>query len=211
VPASASANGVTDAGQRVTLSTEVLLDGVSLTRGQQTIPRAADAYAPLGITLTARYESVTFTGTDAQNLIDQAKRRFGGARPAGADLVYVLTSKDIPADGNAAVAGLADCIGGVRYPERAFGVGEVFTEDMPVGPLTFYADATAKIAAHELGHRMGGHHHYGNCAEATQGEQEVSEGSPCTLMFNFADFHSIHFSTLNGAVVRGHAVDFASP
>ena len=58
---------------------------------------------------------------------------------------------------------------------------------------------------------MGGHHHYGNCAEATQGEQEVSEGSPCTLMFNFADFHSIHFSTLNGAVVRGHAVDFASP
>jgi hypothetical protein len=58
---------------------------------------------------------------------------------------------------------------------------------------------------------MGGHHHYGNCAEGTKGTQEVFEGSPCTLMFNFVDFQSIHFSTLNGTVVRGHAVDFASP
>jgi hypothetical protein len=212
VPASVSVRGVTDAGQQVELSTVVLLDGVSQARGEDAMARAADSYAPLGITLTARYEQVAFSGDDAQGLIDQAKQRFGGQRPAGADLVYVLTPKDIQADGNTAVAGLADCIGGVRFPERAFAVGEVFSsEDLPVGPLTFYADATAKIAAHELGHLMGGHHHYGNCAEATKGEQEVMEGSPCTLMFNFADFQSIHFSALNAQVVRGHAVDFASP
>ena len=144
-------------------------------------------------------------------MIDQAKQRFGGARPAGSDLVYVLTAKDIQAGGNTGVAGLADCIGGVRFPDRAFAVGEVFEEDLPIGPLTFYADATAKIAAHELGHLMGGHHHYANCAEGVKSEQEVLEGSPCTLMSNFVDFQSIHFSTANSAVVRGHAVSFASP
>jgi hypothetical protein len=212
VPAGISIKGVTDAGQDVTLSTTVLLDGVSQARGEDAMARAADAYAPLGITLTATYQSVAFSGDDAQGLIDQAKARFGGVRPAGSDLVYVLTAKDIQASGNTGVAGLADCIGGVRFPERAFAVGEVFaSEDLPVGPITFYADATAKIAAHELGHLMGGHHHYANCAEATKSEQEVFEGSPCTLMFNFADFQSIHFSTVNAQVVRGHAVDFASP
>jgi hypothetical protein len=212
VPASVSVNGVTDEGQQVGLATTVLLDGVTRAQAEPVMARAADSYAPLGIALIATYEAVTFTGDDAQGLIDQAKQRFGGVRPAGSDLVYVLTAKDIQAGGNTGVAGLADCIGGVRYPEHAFAVGEVFTsEDLPIGPLTFYADATAKIAAHELGHLMGGHHHYGNCAEGTKGTQEVFEASPCTLMFNFVDFQSIHFSTANGAVVRGHAVDFASP
>ena len=212
VPASVSVNGVTDAGQQVTLSTTVLLDGVTQAQAERSMARAADAYAPLGIALTATYQTVSFGGDDAQGLIDQAKARFGGVRPAGSDLVYVLTAKDIQAGGNTGVAGLADCIGGVKYPEHAFAVGEVFTgERTPFGPLTLYADATAKIAAHELGHLMGGHHHYGNCAEGVKGTQELLEGSPCTLMFNFVDFQSIHFSTLNGTVVRGHAVDFASP
>jgi len=211
VPASTSVNGVTDDGQAVQLTTRVLLDGVSQARGQEAFARAADSYAPLGITLTASYETVSFSGDDAPNLIEQAKARFGGSRPAGSDLVYVLTAKDIQADGNTGVAGLADCIGGVRFPDHAFAVGEVFEEDVPIGPLTFYADATAKIAAHELGHLMGGHHHYANCAEGVKSEQEVMEGSPCTLMSNFVDFQSIHFGTLNGQIVRGHAISFASP
>lgn len=211
VPASTSVNGVTDDGRTVQLTTRVLLDGVDQAKAQEAMTRAADAYAPLGVALTASYETVSFSGDDAPNLIAQAKARFGGARPAGSDLVYVMTTKDIQADGNAGVAGLADCIGGVRFADRAFAVGEVFEEDVPIGPLTFYADATAKIAAHELGHLMGGHHHYANCAEGVKSEQEVLEGSPCTLMSNFVDFQSINFSTLNGQVVRGHSVSFASP
>jgi hypothetical protein len=211
VPASTSVSGVTDDGQTVELATRVLLDGVSQARAQEVFARAADSYAPLGVTLTASYETVSFSGDDAPNLIAQAKSRFGGVRPAGSDLVYVLTAKDIQADGNAAVAGLADCIGGVRFADHAFAVGEVFDEDLPIGPLTFYADATAKIAAHELGHLMGGHHHYANCAEGVKSEQEVMEGSPCTLMSNFVDFQSIHFGTVNGQIVRGHAISFASP
>jgi Metallo-peptidase family M12B Reprolysin-like len=211
VPASTSVNGVTDQGQQVQLATRVLLDGVTQAKAQEAMTRAADSYAPLGVTLTATYETVSFSGDDAQGLIDQAKSRFGGGRPAGSDLVYVLTGKDIQAGGNTGVAGLADCIGGVRFADRAFAVGEVFEEDLPIGPLTFYADATAKIAAHELGHLMGGHHHYANCAEGVKSEQEVLEGSPCTLMSNFVDFQSIHFSSVNGPVVRGHAISFASP
>ena len=154
VPASASVQGITDEGQQVELSTIVLLDGVSKARGQEVMARAADAYAPASVTLTSRFERVAFAGDDAQGLIDQAKARFGGQRPGRTDLVYVLTAKDIQLDGNTGVAGLADCIGGVRFPERAFAVGE--------------------------------------------------EG-------NFVDFDSIHFSMLNRQVVRGHAVDFASP
>lgn len=210
-PASTSVNGVTDEGQAVELAARVLLDGVDQAQAQEAMTRAADSYAPLGVTLTATYETVSFSGDDAQGLIDQAKQRFGGARPAGSDLVYVLTAKDIQASGNTGVAGLADCIGGVRYADHAFAVGEVFEEDVPIGPLTFYTDATAKIAAHELGHLMGGHHHYANCAEGVKSEQEVLQGSPCTLMSNFVDFQSIHFSTANSAVVRGHAISFASP
>ena len=211
VPASTSVSGVTDDGQQVELATRVLLDGVSQAQAQEAMARAADSYAPLGVTLTATFEAVSLSGDDAQGLIDQAKARFGGARPAGSDLVYVLTAKDIQAGGNTGVAGLADCIGGVRFANHAFAVGEVFEEDVPIGPLTFYSDATAKIAAHELGHLMGGHHHYANCAEGVKSEQEVLEGSPCTLMSNFVDFQSIHFSTVNSGVVRGHAVSFASP
>jgi hypothetical protein len=211
VPASTSVNGVTDDGQQVELATRVLLDGVSQAQAQEAMTRAADSYAPLGVTLTATYETVSLSGDDAQGLIDQAKARFGGARPAGSDLVYVLTAKDIQAGGNTGVAGLADCIGGVRFADHAFAVGEVFEEDVPIGPLTFYSDATAKIAAHELGHLMGGHHHYANCAEGVKSEQEILEGSPCTLMSNFVDFQSIHFATANAQVVRGHAVSFASP
>src|SRR5688500_7287367 len=81
VPARTSVNRVTDAGQPVRLSTRVLLDGVSQAQGQQAFARAADSYAPLGVTLTATYESVSFGGDDAQGLIDQAKARFGGVRP----------------------------------------------------------------------------------------------------------------------------------
>ena len=211
VPASTSVQGITDGGPQVQLATRVLLDGVDLATAQRAMTRAADSYAPLGVTLTATYESVSFSGDDAQGLIDQAKQRFGGARPAGSDLVYVITGKDIQASGNTGVAGLADCIGGVRYANHAFAVGEVFEENVPLGPLTLYTDATAKIIAHELGHLMGGHHHYANCAEGVKSEKEVLEGSPCTLMSNFVDFQSIHFSTLNGGVVRGHSVSFASP
>ena len=154
-------------GDPVNLDVRVLTDGVSAGRAGAVMQTAAQPYAPLNIDLVPSFEAVSFSGTDAQGLIDQAKARFGGAVPAGIDLVYVLTDKDIEADGQTAVAGLADCIGGVAFDDSAFAVGEDFSPEdaSAIGPATLAGNLTAKVAAHELGHLMGGHHHYANCAE----------------------------------------------
>ena len=193
----------------VGLEARVLLDGVSLARGQQVFQVARNSYAPLGINLTGTFETVSFDGTNAQGLIDQSKDRFGGTRPAGTDLVYTLTNKDIQLDGQTAVAGLADCIGGVAFPSRAFAVGENFsTDEASLLGIPIAGQLTAKVAAHEIGHLMGGHHHYANCVEGLLSEFP-GELSPCTLMFNAVDLASLNFATLNGLVVKGHGQLYA--
>ncbi|MGB1557886.1 MAG: zinc-dependent metalloprotease family protein [Oceanococcaceae bacterium] len=187
----------------VTLDVRVLLDGVSLQRGQDIMDRAADSYSNLGITVVNSYESVSLAGTEAQELIDQAKTYYGGQRPAGIDVVYVLTSKEF-----GTLAGLADCIGGVKYADRAFGVGEA-GDDSPLNLLVYNlgTNMAAGTAAHEIGHLLGGHHHYANCVENAL----AIGGAPCSLMFNVGDFSSSGFSLLNGIVVRGHAQAYATP
>lgn len=193
----------------VGLQMRVLLDGVSLARGQQIIGLVGQSYAPLGVTVVPSFQSVSFNGDDAEGLIQQSKALFGGVRPAGIDVVYTLTSKDISAGGNNAVAGLADCIGGVAFPDRAFAVGEELDPDSTgVGGLVIAANLSAKVASHEVGHLFGGHHQYANCVEGLLSELGA-ELSPCTLMVNAVDLSSFNFSTLNGLVVRGHAEAYA--
>lgn len=212
VPASVSIDFL----QNVELRTLVLLDGITRERAQQVMTTAASSYAPLNISLTWRFRDVSFATDDADALIQAAKDLYGGQRPAGYDLVYVMTPKDIQLDGNTAVAGLADCIGGVRFPETAFAVGEDFgaAEDpgRPLGPFVHTVNGSAVVVAHELGHLMGAHHHYGNCVEGiTPLDLLKKELTPCTLMFNAVNFASLPFSALNSTVVRGHAVDYAKP
>lgn len=212
VPAAAGVGGLTDEGQVVSLDVRVLLDGVSLRRGRAVVRRMATAYAPLGIEVVAAFDSKSLLGRNADSLIGQAKDFYGGEVPSGSDVVYVLTQKDIELDGEDGVVGLADCIGGVRYPEHAFAVGENFAgENEPIGPLQSFVYATAKTAAHEIGHLLGAHHHYANCAEGVPSELEEGEVSPCTVMFNFLNFISLNFGQLEAAVVRGHAVEYAAP
>lgn len=211
-PASVGVSGITDSGQTVSLDVVVLLDAVDLGLANQIMTSAAESYAPAGIDVNVvSYQDVTFTGTEGADMIQQAKDLFGGSRPSGSDLVYVLTSKDLTSAGSTGLAGLADCIGGVRFPHHAFAVGEaVGIDPFPIGPFTLEVDAHAEIAAHELGHLMGAHHHYANCVEGNL-QGEPTDLSPCSLMFNFVDFQSLNFSQVNHGVVRGHAVDFASP
>ncbi len=200
-------------GATTNLDTRVLLDGVSAERGQAVFETAKRSYAPLGVNLVPSFEAVSFSGTDAAGLNAQAKAHNGGQRPAGIDVVYTLTNKDIQADGNTAVAGLADCIGGVAFPDSAFAVGENLTVDeavlLGIPELTLARNLTAKVASHEIGHLMGAHHHYANCVEGLL--TETDEISPCTLMFNIVDASSLNFSTLEGLVVRGHAELYAVP
>lgn len=194
----------------ISLDVRVLMDGVSRATAEQIMNGAAVSYAPLGITVVNSYQAVNFSGAEAANLIAQAKSYYGGVRPAGIDIVYVLTSKDVVdgASGSSALAGLADCIGGVKYNDRAFAVGEA-KDSQPINLLlyTLDAEASAKTAAHEIGHLMGGHHHYANCAESALN----IGGAPCTVMFNVNNVGSDTFSLLNGIVVRGHAQAYAKP
>ena len=194
-----------------TLISRVLLDGVSSAQAANYTAQARRAYAAIGIDFVVdSYEAVSFSGDDAQGLIDQGKAHFGGVRPPGTHVVYVLTSEDIQAGGQTAVAGLADCIGGVAFPGRAFAVGEVLDPDASaVGGLTLTANLTAKVFAHEIGHLMGAHHHYANCAEGIPSDANEL-ATPCTLMFNDVGFSSLAFSTVNGLVVRGHTEAYAN-
>ncbi len=185
---------------RVRLDLRILRDRVGKAESHRAVASVKRAYAPLGITVVPSYRKVRFSGRDAEGLLRQAKRRSGGKRPAGVDVVYVLTSKDITTGGTTGdnLAGLADCIGGVRYPDRAFAVGEVFKSASGI------SEGTGKVMGHEIGHLLGGHHHYFS-PEGLAGPAS-NLGS---LMAATIDLAALRFSTLNGLMVRGHAQRYA--
>lgn len=213
--ATPAAYAVPGASDELTLEVLVLLDGPTLEQGRKVMDRAADAYTPLGIELRPHYEEVDFVPENVtadresshyRRLVQDAKDHTVGVRPPDVDLVYVMTSKDIEG-----AAGFADCIGGVRYPNRAYSVGEFHEQEVLSVGLNFYVDRNAETVSHELGHLMGAHHHYANCAQGVGADDVTNrEPAPCTLMFNFLDFTSINFSAINSAVVTGHAEQFAS-
>lgn len=176
---------------------------------------ATTTYAPLGVELRLHYDLLLplVNGeprqrtTDIDELILVAKQNYGGRVPAGFDAVYAVTDIDV----SGAIAGKADCIGGIRATDSSFAAGEIDLEEEPTTlGVTMFQDMSAKILAHEVGHLLGAHHHYANCAEGIPTETLNDALSVCTLMINDIGLASLNFSTLNGAIVRGHAVDYAS-
>lgn len=148
---------------------------------------------------------------EGQQAIDLAKAQYGGTRPPGSDVVYVLSDRDLTSGGSSALAGLADCIGGVHHGDTAFATGELDRDpEIDLVVADAYVEYTAKVAAHEVGHLMGAHHHYQACGPyaATNYLDGYGVGG-CTLMTNFVDFVSFPFSPTNQAVVRGHAEAYA--
>lgn len=68
---------------------------------------------------------------------------------------------------------------------------------------------SSKIAGHEIAHLLAAHHHFANCAEGNK--QTVTQDlAPCTLLFNDVGLISLAFSTLEGAVVRDYALEYAN-
>lgn len=210
---------VVDSDAPVSLDLHVLADrGVSEARAAEVVAQAQRTYTPLNINLNiVGSQHVSFTGVDPLDLIAQAKSVFGGSRPAGSDLVVMVTSADLAlAPSGNGVAGLADCIGGVRYADRAFMVVEDIAQtfDYPdegfdVFGVALSTQLTAKAFAHEVGHLLGAHHHYGNCTEGAVAALD-QDYAPCTVMLTvIVDFLSHRFGTVNGAVVRGHAEEWA--
>jgi hypothetical protein len=182
--------------KRVRLDLRILLDRVGRAEARRAVESMRRAYAPLNIRVAPSYEKVRFRGVDAERLNKQAKRHYGGKRPRGIDVVYTLTSKDITAAGPLGddVAGLADCIGGVRYARRAFAVGEVHKG----------GQGTGKIMGHEVGHLLGGHHHYTSPEGLLAADPNLLD-----LMGPSLSLISLRFSTLNSLMVKGHAQRYA--
>lgn len=159
--------------------------------------------------LRSGQRAATLEGQDA---IDLAKAQYGGVRPPGTDIVYVLSDRDLTLDGSSSLAGLADCIGGVTYPDRAFATGELDRDaEIDLFVADAYVEYTAKVAAHEVGHLMGAHHHYQACGPYAVTNYLDGYGvGGCTLMTNFVDFVSFPFSPTNQVVARGHAENYAA-
>ena len=177
-------------------------------------------YAELNITVVPPVRTVAegaITSDVTTEIIAQTKELVPGRRvPEEFDVVELLTKRDIEALGQKAIAGQAECIGGVAFKEHSFNVSEAQQDadqgGVAIGPLRLIPDQAAKITAHEIGHLLGGQHHFANCVEGGRAEDITSgaDSSPCTLMFNSADFISLHFGTLNGRIVRGYALVHAS-
>ncbi len=199
----------------VRLEVLVVVEKADLAVTRTNLAAAARSYAPLGITLLPRYRLVKAVPDPKGNTVvalTWLKAQFpGGRRPTGVDIVYLSTHHYF------GVAGQADCIGGVAYPEHAFAVGMTSFDgvvgasiggvDEPEPPLQ---DGGGKLAAHEIGHLMGAHHHYG--AYCVGGASADDPAHPCEVMFTVlkAGLGS-KFGPVNAAVVRDHAERFAKP
>lgn len=198
---------------KVVLDVAVLLAGVDPDKANEIMAEVAEVYAPLGIELRWVNEAVNFeidpppdnsamgtvlSTSDSRAYIQASKDHFGGARPWWADVVYTMVDGEL----SSAVAGQADCVGGIAYPESAFAVGEVDQNDPRVL-------RSAKIAGHEIAHLLAAHHHFANCAQGDPAAI-LADLTPCTLMFNDVGLISLAFSTLEGAVVRDYALEYAN-
>lgn len=178
-----------------------------------------EIYAALAIEVVPSFEHVTWEAdtsgvTDplpgapneesigSRPMIELAKEHVGGTRPWGVDVVYALSSVML----TGGVAGQADCIGGVRYDDASFAVGEARNEYRYEDEI----QRSARIAAHEIAHLMGAHHHYANCAQGDTLALTRLYGSICTLMMNDLFFVSGLFSSAEAAAVRGHALAYAA-
>ena len=213
-----------DTGERVELSVMLLLDGTDATVAQAIMAKAAESYKPLNIDLVLKKtKAVSFDTAISDQLIAAAKRTVGGKPPKGIDIVGVFTNKTMQgatADAGT-VVGQADCIGGIRWDDTSFFVASDIRdiENPTTGQsgtlasmgLNPNVDAASEVFAHEIGHLMGAHHHYANCAEGMLTSASGNDVSPCTLMFPMVNFASLNFAALEGGVVRGHAVNHAKP
>ncbi|HWL35908.1 MAG TPA: M12 family metallo-peptidase [Frankiaceae bacterium] len=157
-----------------------------------------DDFRALNIGVRLRYVAVNLPEDgDRDGLLAAAKKRFGGERPAGADVVYVASDYF--------AGGYADCLGGVRYPERAFAIGQVNYTAQGVSVPGNGGVRMGHIAAHEIGHLLGAHHEHSNCAEAAP----AADPGPCTVMSPAGLTGSGEWSALEAAFVRHHVERYA--
>ncbi|MDQ1713611.1 MAG: hypothetical protein QOE45_3061 [Frankiaceae bacterium] len=186
--------------KRLRLSVLVLTPPALLAEVRRSSAVIATDYAKINIAvrLTVRSASLPASGDPAVTFA-YLRKQFGGERPRGYDVVYAA-SDYFP-------GGVASCIGGVQWPERAFALGEVhYTaqgHDVP------NAVRMGDIAAHEIGHLLGARHEFSNCAEAEPEAVQAGAQGPCTIMSPAALTGSGEWSTLETAYVRYYVEHYA--
>ncbi len=127
------------------------------------------------------------------------KDHYGGTRPTGVDVVYFFTRYW--------GGGMADCIGGVALPQRAFAFGSFDYAIEGIVPVPTVDEGV--IAAHEIGHLLGAHHHYSNCVEAPARGAVEGQAAPCTTMSPAAVTASAFFGLMESSFVRYYTAEYA--
>ena len=197
------------AGSRIPLEVLVVVDRRDVTKAEASFKLASKSFERVGIDLNwrVRRKSIPNLGFETGPYLKWLKKGTGGMRPRGFDVVYLATSHRLYSNGQ------ADCIGGIAYAQHAFAVGALewygvvgvrvdgFTEDLPQGPPL--PDGGAKLVVHEIGHLLGGHHHFGSCGTPPEADDP---SHPCDVM-NPALVQQIglHYGPVNAAIVRQHA------
>ncbi|HWC14072.1 MAG TPA: M12 family metallo-peptidase [Actinomycetota bacterium] len=206
-------------GQTINLDVLVLVDGTvapAKTEVDNTIAGIGRIYSPLRLPLVATAkrwiaDPATAQRVDAPTLVNAARASLGGARPTAFDLVHILTTRELTYGGEP-VIGYADCIGGVRYADRAFSVSTIPVRTSSVGPVNLFVDGTVETAAHEIGHLLGARHQHASCAEGAGADDAANrDPSACTLMINYPELQSPKFGLLESLVVRGYTERYATP
>lgn len=160
-----------------------------------------EAYRRIGIDVRISLDTMDVPNeTDARALINAVRARYAGTRPPGTDVVYLATD-------NFAGGGFALCIGGVAYPELAFAVGALHYKANGSVPVSYVQGGL--IAAHEIGHLLGGQHHYATCGVGAD-LSAPGTGGPCSVMFPAAVGASGGFSPVETAFLRDYTGRFAN-
>jgi hypothetical protein len=180
----------------------VMADARDLKIARVNMRTAVEAYRRIGIALRVSYDALidppSLASASQDEFLDFMKSHYGGERPRGVDVVYYMT-RDWS-------GGFADCIGGVRFADRAFAFGSI---DYSVeGLLPAPTVDEGVIAAHEIGHLLGAHHHYSNCVEPAP-SMARGELGPCTTMSPAAVSASPTFGTVERMFIRDYAAHYA--
>lgn len=199
----------TDLSQMLPLEVRVLVETGDKSKAKEIFKSTRETFSSIGVRVKARFEEVAppsewgdgndLGGPDQPTILAFMKDIFGGRRPPGVDVVYFMTRHW--------AGGFADCIGGVRYDDRAFAFGSIDYRIEGVVPAPTADEGV--IAAHEIGHLLGAHHHYSNCGEALPSGASRGDANPCTTMSPLAATASQTFGLMERSFIRRYVAEFA--